>query len=301
MKKKIFEAKHKVNRIQTRISRFRLYWPLRDMMRRYSEADIANSAAVSTYFILLALFPLLMVITGIIAQVSGESLVTFLDSSQVRNVMPQEVVNLLVNFLSDAETGQNVSVISVSVIGLIWSAGRGIGAIIGALNRTYMVPKKTSMFVRRIIGFAVILVLGISIILILMVLAFSEFIITQVSGYIELNIFNDYLIRYLPYAFAFAYLVLIFTAVYYFASGRSGKIRHAISAGLFTTIVWLLFSFVYSFYINNFSSYSVIYGSLTAVILLLLWLYFMTQVLLIGAFLHRELLRFKGYSIGQDR
>lgn len=162
-----------------------------------------------------------------------------------------------------------------------------------------MVQKRTSMFVRRLIGFVAILALGISIMLVLLILAFSEFIITQISTFFELSIFNDYLIRYLPYAIAFAYLVLIFTSIYYFASGRSGKIRHAMIAGLFTTLVWLLFSFFYSFYINNFSSYSVIYGSLTAVILLLLWLYFMVQFLLIGAFLHRELLRWRGYSIAQ--
>ena len=300
MKKKLFQLRHQALRLQKRVRRQRWYWPIRGVAARYSEAEIANSAAISTYFILLALFPLLMVITSLITQFSGESLAHLLDSPQVRNVVPMEVVDLLLGFLRNAETSQTVSILSLSIIGLIWSSSRGIGAIIGALNRTYMVPKRTSMFVRRLVGFAVIMVLGLSLIAVLLVLGFSEFIFSNLATFFGFEIFNAYLIRLLPYLIAFAYLVLIFTAMYYFASGRSGKLRHAILAGLFTTLIWLLFSFFYAYYINNFSSYSLIYGPLTAVILLMLWVYFMVQFLLIGAFLHREILRYNGYSIYQE-
>lgn len=307
MKAFLFKLKMKQQEISKKLQQHPVIAPLRDLSQRYKETAIQDSAAVSTYFILLAIFPLLMIITEVVSLTSGGDLVKFLNNAQIKSVVPKDVLELIRSFIEGSSTSQSASLISFSAIGLIWSSSRGFGAVIGGLNRAYMAPRSSSFFVRRILGSIVILFLGLSLVAVMFVLAFSELILKLLGQLFErLNLphildADVWISKGLPYVIAFVYLILIFTSIYYFSSGRSGRPKHAALAGLFTTTTWLGFSFVYSIYINNYSSYSLVYGPLTAVILLLLYLYFSVQFLLIGAFLHREILRFSGYSIYQKR
>ena len=253
----------------------------KQLFQKYKTDEVTVYAAQSSFFIVIAFFPFIMLLLTLIqfvpAVTKSDLLYTLI------TIMPDMLDSLIITIVDDPYTKSPGTVISLTALLALWSASRGMLAIERGLNRVYESPHDRGYFLRRVIctgytlffvaaciGSLVILVLGDSI---------QRFIL---QWFPVAAVVTQYVIS-LRSLIAFWLLVLIFDGLYTFVPAGRHSLRSQLPGSIFSTLGWMIASWVFSFYFNNFSNYSYMYGSLTAVVILMLWLYLCICILLIGA------------------
>ena len=171
------------------------------------------------------------------------------------DLLPDNLDALAVTIIYDVQKSSSAALLSASALTAIWSASKGMLSIERGLNRAYAIEVKRSYFVRRLVC----------------------------SGYTML--FTGFCALSLVF-FGISSIIILFLfilAFYMTLPYQNQTFPHQIPGALFTTFGWMLFSWTFSFYFRYFENYIPTYGSLTAIILLMLWLYFSICILFIGA------------------
>lgn len=248
---------------------------------KYSHDEVPVYAAQASFFIVISFFPFIMLLLTLIQfvpNVHKSDLLTIMIG-----IMPDAFHSLVVGIVDDLYTKSPGTIVSISAIAALWSASRGMLSIERGLNRVYEVTKKRNYLVRRIIcsGYTIIFVVVCVACLLVLVLGNSlEYII-----YNHFPVIADitrYIISFRS-LLALTMLIFAFTALYTYLPGKKQQLWKQLPGAIFSTLGWMIFSSLFSIYFDNFSDFSYMYGSLTAMVLLMLWLYFCICILLIGA------------------
>ncbi|MCM3726287.1 YihY/virulence factor BrkB family protein [Neobacillus cucumis] len=260
-------------KVNVRSSLLRLLW------HRIEEDDLPGLSAQLAYFFLLSLFPLLIVLFTLLPYfpIPHEDML-----GMIRDFAPAEAMKLIEKNVKEIMSQRNGGLLSFGIIGTIWSASNGINAIVRAFNKAYNVKESRSFIVAR--GMAVLLTFG-------MIFVFLLAIIVPVFGK-EIGLF---LFSHLGYTEQFIkvwntlswlgsaiILFLIFTGLYWIAPNVKLKCRSAFPGAIFATIGWILSSMGLSFYVGNISNYSLTYGGIGAIIVLMIWLYLSAFIIILG-------------------
>ncbi|MGG1676324.1 YihY/virulence factor BrkB family protein [Neobacillus sp. NRS-1170] len=259
--------------VNVRSSLLRLLW------HRIEEDDLPGLSAQLAYFFLLALFPLLIVIFSLIPYIP----IPHQDMlGMIRDFAPAEAMELIeknVKFIMNHRSG---GLLSFGVIGTIWSASNGIDAVVRAFNKAYNVKESRSFIVAR--GMAILLTLG-------MIFVFILAIILPIFGReIGLFLFSQlgYTQQFIKLWDTFSLLVsaiilfLIFTGLYWVAPNVKLRCRSAFPGAAFATLGWIISSMGLSLYVENIGNYSLTYGSIGAIIVLMIWLYISAFIIILG-------------------
>lgn len=250
-----------------------------DLWFRVNEDDVSGLASQLAYFFLLSLFPLLIVIV---------TLLPYLPISEVdllgviRDFAPEETMMLIESNLREIMANHNGKLLSFGVIGTIWSASNGINAVVRAFNKAYDVKESRSFLKAR--GMAILFTFAMIFIFILALLLpvfgkeiglflFSEFGLSTEF----LAIWNT--LRWLVSSII---LFIVFTVLYWMAPNKKIKCMSVIRGAIFTTIGWIVTSLAFSYYVGNFGNYSATYGSIGAIIVLMIWLYLSGFIIILG-------------------
>ncbi|MGN7478453.1 YihY/virulence factor BrkB family protein [Solibacillus silvestris] len=255
-----------------------------DLIYRMQKVDMSGMGAQLAYFFLLSFFPMLIFMVTLLPYLSLEQGQIF---DFLSDIMPEEVYGLIEGTLSEVLTNQNGGLLSIGIIGTVWSASRGVDALMKTLNRAYDVEGKAG-FLNRIwsLIFTVSLV---AIILVALVLPiFGQQIGNIVFGYFGVaesfeSIWNS--VRWIaPPTLIF----LLLTVMYWIVPNTDPRLTvlSVVPGSVFATFGWLVLTYGFSFYINNFGNYSSTYGSIGGVIILMLWLYFTGMILILGGLLN---------------
>ncbi|AIM17167.1 MULTISPECIES: YihY/virulence factor BrkB family protein [Neobacillus] len=261
------------NNGDVRSSLIRLLW------HRIEEDDIPGMSAQLAYYFLLSLFPLLIVIFTLLPYlpIPHQDIL-----GVIRGFAPAEAMDLIEKNVNEILTHRNRGLLSFGIIGTIWSASNGIHSIVKAFNKAYNVKEGRSFIVSR--GMAIMLTFG-------MILVFIVAIILPVFGReIGLFLFSQFgytseflrLWNTLSLVVSAVILFLIFTGLYWIAPNVKLRCRSAFPGAAFATVGWIICSLGLSYYVGNFSNYSVTYGSIGAIIVLMLWLYSSAFVIILG-------------------
>lgn len=264
---------------------------LKQVGRKVQEDDCFGLAGQLAYFVLLSLFPFLMFLVamvGFLVEDPESSLKTLTES--MRGLLPADAVGLLVDYIDRTLRSAGPGVIFFGIIATLWSGSAASSALIKASNRAYELHETRSFWK----------VTGISI---LMVILFA-FLIGTLSLVILSSQTGDYLQRLigLPDLFvnlwsivrwvvAFAVVTLVHDVFYYMAPSTDLPFRWVTPGGLTATALILLSSAALSFYVANLGRYDQLYGQLGAVIVLILWLYVGSFMVIVGAELNAVLVR----------
>ena len=254
--------------------------------RRLRAMEIPTHASHACYFIVLALFPALVLVLGMLRYTSLEA---------------SDLMDLAAGFLPDAlepyiwrvisGTYENTSkaVVSVSALTALWSASRGIYGFVTGLNAVYGAQERRSWLHTRLMSvfytFLFLLVLLLSLVL----HVFGNTIEELVHNAGEQRFL--WVMDIIDWSF-FALIgaeVLLFCAMFMFLPCRRNGFRESLPGALFAALGWTTFSSVFSIYVENFSKYTNIYGSVYAVALAMLWLYMCVSIVFYGAVLNRML------------
>ena len=256
----------------------------------YEGSMLTHAAALSFYF-LLALFPLmlfLITILGFFAE-SGTELRSQLLVT-LSKVVPYSASTLI--YTTVDEIGQNAdgSKLSFGILTALWIASSGMGAISEALNAMYGVKESRSWWKVRLASVGLTIALAVLIIsALLLILYGGEF------GEAITNYFNQtrdfetfWIIAQVPVVLVF--VLITFAMIYYFAPNLYDQKWYWITPGsIIGILLWLFVSLLFRIYLRYFDSYSVTYGALGAVIVLMLWFYLTGVAILIGGKINAEI------------
>lgn len=264
----------------------KLYRKTSVLFGRISALRISVYAGNATFFLLLSVFPAAMLLLTTVQYIpaSIEDLAAF-----VSTMIPLPVYKLFRAVIYDLEPGKTAAVLSATVIGTIWTLVRSTNSLRIGLEAVWEISKPRTLLFNWTICFLCAVLFFLCIIAMLFL---------QVFGRV---IYNFALSRYWPildliaaflrlrWLFSLAFLTLVFCLFYtILPSGRHNFIRNTPGA-LFCAVGWHLFSALFSIYVDHFSKYSMIYGSLTAIVVTMLWLYFCLNLLFYGGLFNRFL------------
>ena len=242
--------------------------------------NIYMYSAQASFYIIISSIPFIMLLLSLaclILPVSESDILILAEP-----VIPDIFLPSLESILNEVFNKVSSSVISLSAISTVWMASRGIQAIERGTRAVYHSPSRpfiigdilasfifTFIFILIMIGFLTLFVFGNTIIRFL-----------ELKSWIWLSIFSR--TAWLKWLLIPFLLILCFTAIYMAFSGRKTRFKNHIHGAIFTTVIWLSFSYLFSYYIMNFANYSYIYGSLAAIVLIMLWVYFFMIIFLLG-------------------
>ena len=255
------------------------------------DSDLFTRAAALSYFFLLALFPLLLFLTamlGYFAEIGTElrrNLLRYLG-----HVAPRSASELIYTTVNEINQGADGSKLSFGLLAAVWFASYGIGAISETLNAAYGVRESRPWWRVRLASVGLTLALAVLIICALSLVLYGGEIGDGVAQRLNLGTAFTLAWSVLQWPIVLLFVLLAFALIYYFAPDLEHRRWYWITPGSVVGVaLWLLVSFCFRLYLRFFDRYSVTYGSLGAVIVLLLWFYLTGLAILIGGKVNAEI------------
>nr|WP_307000712.1 YihY/virulence factor BrkB family protein [Lederbergia panacisoli] len=249
------------------------------LIRKIMDNDVAGMAAQLAYFFLLSLFPLLFFVV---------TLLPFTPLTQhdifnlIKDIAPSETIAMIERTLNEVMQNRSGGLLTVGIIGTLWSASNGMNALMKSLNRAYEVKEKRPFLVARSLAIVFTFAMIFVFILALLLPVFGKQIgifLFSTFGYSDvfLNIWG--VIRW---ALSPVILFIVFLAIYYLAPSIKIKCITAVPGAIFSSIGWIIVSLGFSFYVSNFGNYTSTYGSIGGIIVLMLWFYITAIIIMVG-------------------
>ena len=253
------------------------------ILRNVSRLRISLYAANACYFIVLSLFPALLLLLGLLRYTPLE--VERL-AEMLQGVLPEPLLEGAEELIFTAYDNASGAAVGLSAVTALWSASRGIYGIITGLNAVYGVSENRGYFYIRFISVGYTFVFLLVLLLTLGLHVFS----TGLLGLLE-HASHPFL-RFLTEVIDFRFLVLlalqtaVFTAMFVALPNRRNRIGGSLPGALLASVGWLVFSNLYSVYVEHFAHFSNVYGSVYAVALSMLWLYCCMSIVFYGGALN---------------
>jgi membrane protein len=258
---------------------------------RINDHDLFGRAAQLSYYFLLALFPLMLVLVTVLGYVAGAG--TDLRNkliSYLATVMPSSAVTLVHTTLDEITKARGGGKLSLGILAALWAASNGMGAISSTLNVAYAVKEDRPWWKVRLVAIFLTIMVSLFIVVALAVVFFGGNLGDRVAMHFGFSAAFKIVWKILQWPIALVFLLLTFDLIYYLApNDRRPKRRMWTGGAIVAVVLWLLVSFGFRLYLHFFNSYSVTYGSLGALIVLMLWFYFTGLAILIGGEVNSEL------------
>lgn len=268
-----------LERLWERFSRYRAVRFGERLVRGYLQHDVGKSAAALAYYLLFSFFPFLIFLSTLVGFLELEPL----SLGSLQNLIPREVIELINAYLLHVTQMKSGNLLAVSLIVSIWLPMRAVDSLMRAVNAAYGVENPRATIQHQIAVLLFTLFLMVVVLGALVLLLAGRGVLTFLSRYFPwigpfIGLWNTLRFPLMGAAFFLALGVL-----YWVAPGARGPRRRVFPGVAAALCSWLVFSFGFSFYVENIANYSVLYGALGGIVILLLWLYATGTVLIMGA------------------
>ena len=246
--------------------------------RTYAD-HVGAYAAQAAYFLILAFIPFILFLTTLLRYTP----LTYNDMrTAIVSVMPQSFQSFVLQIVVDVYRRSD-AILPIAALAALWSAGKGLQAITNGLNTIYHIKETRGWLIIRIYSVAYTLMFSVAVILTLLLLVLGRQIQLLVMEYNEFlsNLISTLLgLRLL---LVFGILFLIFLILFRYLPNRRATFKSQVPGAFLTAVAWMIFSYFFSLYFEVFPAFSNMYGNLTALILIMLWVYFCMMIMLFGA------------------
>ncbi len=254
---------------------------IKKTFNRLTKHNIAVYASQATLFVIISAIPFMMLLISLL-----KFFVPF-DKADVLDLgyafMPGDVLPLLHNILDEVFSGATIPIVSVTTITALWAASKGMMALVQGLESVYESGAGRGYIKTRLLSLAYTAAFVIIIMATLLFFVLGGYVIKFTAVHFPVVSYVIKLVYTFPVIIYFMILTVIFALLYRMLPGKNLSLLNQFPGAAFSSCGWIIFSTAFSFYINKFTDYSYIYGSLTAVVLLMLWLYFCMNIFLLGA------------------
>jgi len=253
---------------------------IKDMNEKIKESHLSAYAAQSAYFIILSAVPFVMFLLTILNFINfdADGLIV-----SIVGAAPSETSDILLNILEGINVNSSGAILSFSIIALLWSAGKGVMAITKGLNSVYGIPETRHYVILRLVSTFYTLMFAVIIIFTLAFLVFGNKIYLWICTVLP---FLDNVAAFIISArtiLSLLILTIFFVFLYKFLPNRKCTLKRQLPGAIFTASGWMISSYIFSIYVDYSPGLSYMYGSLTGLIILMLWLYFCMNLLFLGA------------------
>ncbi len=254
----------------------------RRLWRQSQRDDVLGRAAQLSYWVLLALFPALIVLTALMGAFSVQNYMPEL-MSYLRNVVPEDALSLVERFLEQVAEGSGANIASFGVLAALWASSSGLTAIIEALNIVYDVKEDPRPYWRvRLMAMGLTLGLAGFVIVSVALVLYGEAIGIWIASMVGLGPLFAWSWSIVRWPVIVALMLTVVACVYYFCPAIEQDWRWVSPGSVFAVVMWIVLSLGFKIYVDNFGNYNAVYGSLAGVAVLMLWLYMSGLVLLVG-------------------
>ncbi len=255
-----------------------IFKKIKNITDKIAEDHISAYAAQSAFFIMLSLVPILLLLMTLVrfTPITQADIMT-----AAYELFPKTVSSTIISIVNEVYS-QTGTAISVSLLVALWSAGKGVLAISNGLNTIRgQIETRNYIFLRLRAAIYTVLFL-LAIILSLVFLGFGNSISMLVNKYIPVfQYVMDFIIETRTIIMILV-LIVFSLSIYMFLPNKRRRLRSQFPGAIFTAFGWTLASFIFSVYMDIFKGFSNMYGSLTTIVIIMLWLYFCMYVMLLG-------------------
>lgn len=258
----------------------RIFGTIRKIQGKVMKSHLGAYAAQSAFFFVLSLIPFILLLMTMI-QFTPITRTNIKDA--IEQVLPQSIIPFIMSIVNEVYN-QSKAIIPVTLLVALWSAGRGVLAVTSGLNCIYESKETRNYFYLRLRSSVYTVLFLLVIILCLLLAVFGNRISVFVQFHVPVLIkAMDFLIRIRTMLMT-GVMVVFCLLLYRFLPDmkKKTKWKHQIPGAVFAAIGWQVLSLVFSVYLDIFQGFSTMYGSLTTIVLVMLWLYFCMYVILLG-------------------
>ena len=263
----------------------------RGIVNKINEDDVFALASQLAYYLVLSFFPFmlfLMTLAGF-SKLNSREILVGLDV-----MLPKSVLELTQSTIREIFDTQYTGLLWVSILLMMWTSSSAFRAVIKSVNKAYGFNENRSFIKLSIISMLGIFGLAMIIILALGMLVFGNVIGEYIKNYHSLYKLLIILWNIFRYVFIIVVMIFIFVVIYKLAPAKRLTWKEVIPGAVFSTLGWVVVSFGFSFYIDNFNNYSRFYGSLGAVFILMTWLFIISIIFILGVEINFVIEKLKG-------
>lgn len=261
-----------------------LLWELR---YRYREHQITALSAQLAFFLLLSIFPFLIFLLSLLGRFS-------LDPDMViqilTGILPMDSAIIISDYIEGIVLFDETGYIPVAAIITLYTASRGVEALTRALNVAYRVDAYRGFLKEKIFGIFHTFSFMVMIVILTLLPIMGEEFLSLVSKFLPLSTEFIHMFAFVRWFFIVAVMIFSILLTYLVLPTKKLRIKEVWKGAALAIVIWTFMSYGFSYFVSNFGRYSIIYGSLAAVIILMVWLYFTGIVIMIGAELNSILI-----------
>ncbi len=281
-----------INLLEKKYSHKKWFLFIKELLCRYEDDGVSEMGAQLTYYLILSVFPFLIFFLSIL------KFTPLADAGVLEKllaVLPGDTQKILYDIITGIMKDGNIALLSFGAIGALWSSSKGILSIIKSVNRAFDLDENRPFWKLR--GLSIIFTIALYVVLII---AFSILIFGEVFFNLIFVSYTwpSYVIwKILKILIPLLFMGIMLSFLYKFSpsvkDGVNVKFSETIPGSVFAGLGIIIFSALFSFYVNNFGNYSKSYGSIGGLIVLLLWLYTVSIVIVLGAEVNATLISIK--------
>lgn len=250
---------------------------INEFMNKMKRDDVSAHAASAAFFMFLSIFPILMLLCSVLpyTHISEADLLRV-----VTDLLPSSIDPLAVSVIGDLYD-RSATIISISAVFVVWSAAKGILALLRGLNDVQDVDETRNYFVLRLWSCIYTVILLVLIVFTLIVLVFGNPIINNLLSHLPNVRYIAILLMPFRYLVVIVALALVFAFMYALIPNKKNRVFDKMPGAVFASLGWTVFSWAFSMYVERYGAFDM-YGSLTTIVIIMLWLYFCMYILLLG-------------------
>ena len=252
---------------------------IRGFLKRLNKDHVGAYAAQSAYFILLSFIPFVLLLVTL---VKYTPLTQEIVTTALIRMVPEEFSSFIRVIVNEV-FGKSAAFVPVSAIIALWSAGKGVNALSKGLNCIYQVEETRGYVINRLRSAVYTLFFVVAVAVTLLLLVFGNQIQMGIAERFPVIAKVTSVLVGMRTLITLVLLCLVFLMIYKFVPNRRATLKSQIPGAMVSSVAWSLFSLAFSIYIDLTPGTVNMYGSLTTLVLIMLWLYFCMWILLIGA------------------
>lgn len=258
----------------------------KNMVHQIQEDDVSALGAQMTFYLILAFFPFLIFLLAILnyTPLTSEHVMI-----QIAPFLAEDTMSLIESFVYDTFTTNSGTLLSFGMIGAIWASSNGMNGIIRGLNKAYQIQERRPFWKDR--GLSIMLTIGLIIVIILtlVLLIFGKNIGEELFEHLYLPEYFGSVWAMIQYVIPLTMMFIVFLFLYKITPNLKLTFREVLPGTVFAVLGWVSISLLFATYVNQWGNYSQMYGSIGGIIVLLLWLYISSIIILIGGELNAVL------------
>jgi membrane protein len=267
-----------------------------NVYKEVQRTRVFNIAAGLSYYFLLSLFPLLILLATILGYLPVPNLFNQVMDMAAR-IVPADAMGLVRRILHSVLTPGRGKLLSFGIIGTLWAASGGFSAMIDALDIAYDARKSRPMFKQRLVAVGLTFLTGGLMSLSLILTMIGSRAGVWIGKLLHLSDAFQWTWPYIRWGIIIGSIVLAMEMLYFLGPNVRQRFKDSLPGAVLGTTLWILISAAVNAYVSHFANYNKTYGTIGAVIALMLWLYVSSIAILIGAELNSELLKVEGKKL----